>query len=331
MGDTQHPTTGNMVAQRHKTVPCRTDADENEPEMAEFRCTPHSHPIDASSQNLRRGLPRNPRKKRHSQTVKSAFTTNDASTTSWSDLFSSIPANRLFSSIPATPRLQPPPPPPPPDATAPVTDKAFDDETDDFFNDKPEPPSPDLPNQNRFRLDPPSTDDATLQLVDDELEPPPAYPHADFWTNKFGLELPEDPITDYEDPSTDYLIQEACQLTPNHDLQSKSFGVALLSPKDTRALFGPATANPTPLLLLGAAHLLRPLFRALNGFLSFPTPPPDCRNKFCSKTTVPLLIMTMIRDARITKFFHRRGRPPDNPTPSSQEGDVTDLPLPELV
>jgi hypothetical protein len=39
---------------------------------------------------------------------------------------------------------------------------------------------------------------------------------------------------------------------------------------------------------LGAHFLLRPLFRALHGFLSFPTPPsPDCRNKFCSTITVP--------------------------------------------
>jgi hypothetical protein len=52
--------------------------------------------------------------------------------------------------------------------------------------------------------------------------------------------------------------------------------------------------------------------------------------KLSTKAATAAIIKT---HASITKFFHR-GRPPDHPTPptpSSQEGDVTDLPLPELV
>jgi hypothetical protein len=94
--------------------------------------------------------------------------------------------------------------------------------------------SPDLPNQNQFGFELPSPEEVTVQLlVDDELEPPPAY-------------------------------------------QNKYFGFELLPPKDdSRALFGSTTTNPVP-LPLGAHFLLRPLFRTLNGFLSFPTLLSNC-------------------------------------------------------
>jgi hypothetical protein len=41
MGELQHTTTGNMVAQLHKTVRFTTDTEEKEQGMAEILCTPH--------------------------------------------------------------------------------------------------------------------------------------------------------------------------------------------------------------------------------------------------------------------------------------------------
>jgi hypothetical protein len=105
-------------------------------------------------------------------------------TTSWSDLFSTIPVTHLFSTIP---KLQLPPPPA--DATTPATDKTFEVKLDDNEDELFETPSADnlpfrigLPHHLRVL--------ATDQVLEAELlllaEPPRPE---NLLQNKFGFDI----------------------------------------------------------------------------------------------------------------------------------------------
>jgi hypothetical protein len=141
----------------------------------------------------------------------------------------------------------------------PATDKTFEVKLDDNEDELFETPSrtDNLP----FRIGLlPSPEDATNQVLEARLllaEPP----RPENLPNKFGFDI--------QSTTDDYLLNEANKLLPT-DLQNNYFGCEL-PPKDARALFSSTTTNPVLPLRLGAHFLLRPLFRALNGFLSFPT------------------------------------------------------------
>jgi hypothetical protein len=125
--------------------------------MAEILCTPHNHSIADISSNLRQRLLRTTQThfKEDDHQNKSLHINNTKLTTSWSDLFSTIPVTHLFSTIP---KLQLPPPPA--DATTPATDKTFEVKLDDNEDELFETPSADnLP----FRIGLPSPEDASYR------------------------------------------------------------------------------------------------------------------------------------------------------------------------